>query len=168
MLMLEYSTTDVGELRKEAVRCAGEAEIYSRDDDKAALLVCHGMKPPDKSARKEVRKLFDGGRFGAEGGDWLFCVGLWTPEDFREEFLAWYRIEHLPMLLECPVWDGCRFVEENIQTGCQFYAMHQLSDKKALDSNERKRSRSTPWFKRLSKNDWFDAAFTRALYKRIP
>ncbi len=75
-------------------------------------------------------------------------------------------IEHLPILLECPVWDGCRFVEQKIDKGCQFYAMHQLADKAALDSAERKRSRSTPWFKRLSVHPWFDGAFTRTLCKR--
>ena len=107
-------------------------------------------------------------RFGRTGGDWLFHVGLWTPPDFREELLAWYRHEHLPILLECPLWDGCRFVEQKTDKGCQFYALHQLADKAALDSAERKRSRSTPWFTRLSVHPWFDGAFTRTLCKRLP
>jgi len=46
--------------------------------------------------------------------------------------------------------------------------MHQLSDRAALDSMERKRSRSTAWFKRLSMHPWFDGAFTRTLCRRIP
>ena len=86
--------------------------------------------------------------------------------DFREEFVAWYMIEHMPILLECPQWDGCRFVETSVTNGCQFYSLHQLNDRAALDSAERKRSRSTPWFKRLAQNDWFDGAFTRTLYRR--
>jgi hypothetical protein len=93
---------------------------------------------------------------------------LWTPQDFRKEFLAWYKVEHLPMLLECPIWDGCRFVEQDVERGCQFYALHQLSDKAALDSDARKRSRSTPWFNRLAKNGWFDAGFRRTLCRRLP
>jgi hypothetical protein len=113
-----------------------------------------------------AKLLFTGGRYGIAGGEWLFMVGLWTPEDFREEFVAWYKIEHMPILLECPQWDGCRFVETPAEKGCQFVSLHQLSDRSALDSNERKRSRATPWFKRLSAHSWFDGAFTRSLYRR--
>jgi hypothetical protein len=167
MWMEELSTADTASLQKAAVDCVGEEEVFLRDDAQGALIVCSGNKSPDRSAGREIKELFNGGRFGRAGGSWLFCVGLWTPEDFREEFLAWYRVEHLPMLLECLTWDGCRFVEESVPKGCQFYAMHQLADKKALDSDERKRSRATPWFKRLTKNDWFDGAFTRTLYRRV-
>jgi hypothetical protein len=38
------------------------------------------------------------------------------------EFLDWYRNEHLPILLECPTWNGCRFVESPVLEGHQFYA----------------------------------------------
>ena len=93
-------------------------------------------------------------------------VGTQNSEDYRDEFLAWYETEHLPLLLECPVWDGCRFVEEAVQKGCQFHALHQFTDKRALDSEQRKRSRSTPWFNRLARNDWFDGEFKRTLYRR--
>ncbi len=171
MLLLEYSITDGDdELRRRADRCARDAEIFLRDDGKGAIVLCDGISAPGDSGNvktKTVRNIFDSGRIGKDGGDWLFCVGLWTPQEFREEFLAWYRVEHLPMLLECPVWDGCRFVEEAVAKGCQFYALHQLSDKKGLESAERKRSRSTPWFIRLAKNGWFDGAFTRTLYRRL-
>ena len=167
MLLWEFSTTDGEDLHRHAASCNGEAEIFLCEGDKGALVLCEGTGSGGASKQKTASKLFDGGRFGNAGGDWLFCVGLWTPKDFREEFLAWYRIEHLPILLECPVWDGCRFLEEKVQEGCQFYALHQLSDKRGLDSAERARSRSTPWFKRLAKNDWFDGAFSRTLYRRI-
>jgi hypothetical protein len=167
MLILEVSTIDPGELRRYAEIYGGEAEIFLRDDGKGALVLYDGPVAAGNPEAKSVKKLFDGGRFGKSGGDWLFCVALWTPDDYRNEFLAWYRTEHLPILLECPVWDGCRFLEGKVSSGCQFFALHQLSDKKALDSQERKRSRSTPWFKRLAKNGWFDGAFQRTLYRRF-
>jgi hypothetical protein len=167
MLILEVSTIDPGELRRYAEIYGGEAEIFLRDDGKGALVLCNGPVAAGNSEAKSVKKLFDGGRFGKSGGDWLFCVALWTPDDYRNEFLAWYQTEHLPIMLECPAWDGCRFLEGKVSSGCQFYALHQLSDKKALDSQERKRSRSTPWFKRLAKNGWFDGAFQRTLYRRF-
>lgn len=114
-----------------------------------------------------VQPLFAGGRVGDAGGPWLFRVGLWTPHEQREEFLAWYEQEHLPMLLECASWDGCRFIEAPDAEGCQFFALHQLADRAALDSAERARSRSTPWFRKLKHYDWFDEPFTRTLYRRV-
>jgi hypothetical protein len=114
-----------------------------------------------------VRLLFSSGRFAHEGGEWLFHVGLWTPSEYREEFCAWYSIEHLPILLECPAWDGCRFVEQHVEDGCQFYALHQLADRSALESEQRAFSRSTAWFRRLKQHAWFDEAFTRTLYRRV-
>jgi hypothetical protein len=165
MLLWEYPSIDSIELRPAD---SGEIETFVRDGGASALVLSDGIEVAGHPAGKRLEPRFRGGRVGNAGGQWLFHVGLWTPGDFRDEFLAWYEIEHLPLLLECTFWDGCRFVEERVQKGCQFHAMHQLSDTKALDSNQRKRSRSTPWFNRLAKNDWFDGAFKRTLYKRIP
>lgn len=165
MLFSEYPTTDVVELRRHAAGCS-QAEIFVRDSGGGAVVISDTAETTILPAGRRFVSRFAGGRFGEAGGQWLFHVGLWTPNDYRDEFLAWYQIEHLPLLLECPVWDGCRFVEEAVQDGCQFHAMHQFSDTKALDSEQRRRSRSTPWFNRLARNDWFDGAFKRTLYRR--
>jgi len=117
---------------------------------------------------REVDLLFSGGKYGAAAGRYLFHVALAVPKEFRDDFLAWYKDEHLPMLLEAQGWDGCRFVEESVASGFLFHALHQLSDRKALDSDERKRSRATPWFTRLAQHAWFDKGFARALYARVP
>ena len=169
MLIREYPTTDAAEIRRDAANCDAGAELFLRDDGKGSVVVCRSDSAgaAGTSLEKRVQMLFTGGRYGSEGGDWLFYVGLWTPEDFRGEFLAWYEWEHLPILLECPLWDGCRFVEQKVDRGCQFHALHQLSDKTALESAERQRSRSTPWFRRLSVNGWFDGAFMRTLCRRV-
>jgi hypothetical protein len=45
--------------------------------------------------------------------------------------------------------------------------LHRLASRSALASEARERSRSTPWFRRLAKNAWFDEAFERVLCKRI-
>jgi hypothetical protein len=169
MLIFEYPTIDAEEIRRTANACAQDIESFVRDDRRGSLLICESdeAKIRGAAAEKRMQLLFTDGRYGRAAGDWLFYVGLWTPQDFRNEFLAWYRLEHLPILLESSLWDGCRFVEQKIGEGCQFYAMHQLADKGALDSIERKRSRATPWFKRLSMHPWFDGAFTRTLCRRI-
>jgi hypothetical protein len=114
----------------------------------------------------EVSVLFARGNYGASAGPFLFHVGLAVPDDYRAEFLAWYEHEHLPMLLEARGWDGCRFVEERVENGLLFHALHQLSNRGALESDARKRSRSTPWFARLARNAWFDKGFSRMLYER--
>jgi hypothetical protein len=170
LLIFEYPTTDAAEVRRNADACAANAEPFVRDDGQGSIIVCDNdaAAAPGMPIEKRLEILFTGGRYGRAGGDWLFHVGLRTPHEFRNEFLAWYQLEHLPILLESPLWDGCRFVEQKVGEGCQFYAMHQLSDRAALDSLERKRSRSTPWFKRLSMHPWFDGAFTRTLCRRIP
>ena len=174
MLIWEYPTTDPADVRAALTggldaRCAADAESFVREDSKGTVVICGNddARPAATAMVKKLRLLFTGGRYGGQAGDWLFYVGLWTPKAFREEFLAWYKMEHLPILLECPLWDGCRFVEQKVEKGYQFYAMHQMSDKAALDSAERTRSRATPWFKRLSVNGWFDGAFTRTLCRRL-
>ncbi len=170
MLIWEYPVTDPALIRRDVAGCDEGAELFVREDGRGSLVVCTGdsAKPAGTPVEKKLQVLFTGGSYGRQGGDWFFCVGLWTPDHFRDEFLAWYKMEHLPILLECPIWDGCRFVEHKVEKGCQFYAMHQMSDKAALDSAERMRSRSTPWFKRLSAHAWFDGAFTRTLCRRLP
>ena len=166
MLICEYAATDAAEVRRIGAR-SQDAELYLRDDAKGSLIICSAGTAAEGGAVKAVEILFTGGEVGARGGDWLFYVGVWTPPDFRDEFLAWYKLEHLPILLECPAWDGCRLVEQKVDGGCQFFAIHQLSERSALDSAERKRSRATPWFLRLAKQNWFDGPFTRMLCKRV-
>ena len=143
-------------------------ESYVREDAPDRLVLC-GAEPVARSwpMARRLEILLAQGRVGARHGSLLFKVGIRTPAEFRDELLDWYFREHLPILLECPAWDGCRFAQEDVEAGCQFHALHQLSDISALESDERARSRSTPWFFELKRNDWFDEPFTRVLYRRI-
>lgn len=170
MLIWERSLADAAELRRIAAGVADDSELFVRDGGGGSVILsAAGSAHRVPAEAKQATVLFTGGKWGPDAGDWLFLVGLWTPTDYRNEFLAWYKIEHMPILLECPIWDGCRFVEQQqVAGGCQFFALHQLADKAALDSAERKGSRATPWFQRLSRNDWFDGKFTRTLYRRLP
>lgn len=168
MLIREYPQEKPAMLRRRLAAGAPGVEPYLHEDGAGGLVLCTGATLPPAPVERTVDVLFTGGRYGRQGGEWLFFVGLWTPRDFREEFLAWYSLEHMPILLECRAWSGCRFVEQRIDEGCQFFAMHQLWDRSALDSAERRTSRSTPWFGRFARYDWFDAAFQRSLYRRVP
>lgn len=144
----------------------GSESFVPEDADGALLINDSERQSPNPAISIPLSLLFAGGTSGARGGRYLFRVGLWTPSTERDEFLSWYEKEHLPMLLECAAWGGCRFVEAPSPEGCQFYALHQLVEKSALESNERRASRATPWFYKLKRHDWFDAGFTRQLYVR--
>jgi hypothetical protein len=146
----------------------GSIEWYSREDGDGLLAVTNERTIDAPSGKTHaVTPLFTLGEYGAAAGPHLFYLALRVPEDYRNEFLAWYESEHLPMLLEAKGWDGCRFVEEPVNDGLLFHALHQLRDLSALESAERKRSRATPWFGRLAKNAWFDSGFVRSIYRRI-
>jgi len=149
-----------------AARASG-AECLVREDKTGSLIVCEQGDTPEGVNEKRVTPLFSGGRTGPDAGAWIFYVGLWTPKEWRSEFCAWYRCEHAEILLECPDWEGFQFLEGPSEKGCQFYVLHRLAERGALDSEWRRLSRSTSWFKRLAKNKWFDKPFERVLYRRI-
>lgn len=166
MLMWQTSAISAEELEALVGRVKGAAECLIREDKKGGVILCEQGKAPRGVIETRLTPLLSLGRFGPDAGPWVFLVGIWTPEDWREEFCAWYQCEHGPMLLECREWSGFQLMETSVEKGCQFHVLHRLADRSALNSEQRKRSRATPWFKRLSKNKWFDAAFDRVLCYR--
>jgi hypothetical protein len=167
MLIWQTSSVQPEQLQPLVAKVTGPAECLLRDDKKGSLILCERGSVPEGVQEMRGTTLFTGGSYGPEAGSWVFLVGVWTPEDWREEFCAWYKCEHGPILLECPEWQGFRFVQVPSTSGCQFYVLHRLSDRAALDSEHRKRSRRTPWFKRLATNEWFDEPFERVLSRRV-
>ncbi|HEV2221245.1 MAG TPA: hypothetical protein VGV08_11885 [Casimicrobiaceae bacterium] len=164
MLIAETSESQAA-IPRDVAAMGGECYAEVDGPRCIALLPDTGHAPPSWKPTR-ARMLFAGGRYGGDAGDWLFRVGLWVPTSHRAELLAWYEQEHLPILLDYPSWEGCRFVEVRIATGLQFIALHQLAEREALNSPSRARSRDTPWFHRLKQHAWFDQAFTRVLYRR--
>jgi len=168
MLFIAESVGGAAAAQAFALAHRGACELFAEPQTSHYLaLVSDASRNETGWTRTPVEILFDGGRHGAAAGPWLFCVGLSVPTEHRVDFLAGYRHEHLPILLECPTWDGCRFVEAPAAHGCQFFALHQLASRAALESPERARSRATPGFWRLKQFPWFDEAFTRTLYERV-
>ena len=167
MLIWETTSTSPKALEALAARANGAAQCLVREDKSGSFILCERGRVPKDVLEKQVTELFSGGRIGPGVGSWIFRVGIWTPKDWRSEFCAWYKCEHGPILLECPDWEGFQFVEAPSARGCQFYVVHYLADKAALNSEWRRLSRSTPWFRRLAKNKWFDKAFERVLSRRI-
>ena len=167
MFLAECASSEIAGLAALARRhLATSVEGFSATDSPRGLLILDGKDKIEHPAVATVAQLFGGGSVGAKGGPHLFKVGIWVPGSARTEFLDWYESEHLPILLENSAWGGCRFVEQQVSDGHQFYALHQLDTPAALNSEERRRSRATPWFMRLKRHSWFDEAFTRQLYTR--
>ena len=166
MLIWWSSLMKQKEVEALAAHTTGAAECLLRPDRKGSLILCEQGDAPKAVTEKRVSPLFSGGRSGPDAGPWVFSVGVWTPEDWRAEFCAWYQYEHGPILLECQEWQGFQFFEMSTEHGCQFYILHRLAARAALDSEPRKRSRSTAWFRRLAKNEWFDKPFERILCER--
>jgi hypothetical protein len=165
MLLAETTKSEIENVAGLAQRNRGATlEMFAAEDNEKALIILDGSPQSEHPLLVPVDLLFSGGKFGPNRGPYLFMVGIWLPAVDRAEFLDWYRNEHLPILLECPTWNGCRFVESAVSEGNQFYALHQLADRSALQSEERRRSRATPWFLRLKQHPWFDEPFARQLY----
>lgn len=167
-MIIAESTAGDAEARAFAQSYGAACELF-RNQEAAGCMALLADADSDRPGwtLTGVTQLFGGGRYGPAAGEWLYRVGLDVPREHRDEFLAWYEQEHLPILLECPLWDGCRFVEAPASDRCRFFALHQLADRAALASPERARSRATPWFMRFKQYGWFDEAFSRVLFRRI-
>jgi hypothetical protein len=167
MLLWESTSVDLAEIEALAAHARGPAECLLRDDRKGSVILCGRGEAPPNVVEKRLTPVFASGSNGPESGPWIFCVGIWLPADFREELCAWYLHEHGPILLECPEWRGFQCLEASAARGNQFFVLHRLAARSALDSDQRRRSRSTPWFQRLTGHEWFDQAFERVLLHRF-
>ncbi len=151
MFILEMPGANEKRLRQRAARCGRGTEMFLGDEGDGGLVLCHAKacRSGKGTLVRRTETRLTRGDTGRKGGRYLLFVGAWVPHDFRSEFSAWYEMDHLPLLLQCPTWDGCRIVEEKVEEGVQFYALHQVSDPAAFESDERRQSRDTPWFHRL-------------------
>jgi hypothetical protein len=80
-----------------------------------------------------------------------------VPSEREAEFDAWYKEEHLDILLACPYWPLCRrfkVVNPGADSATHI-ALHYLTDLRALESDQRTQARNTPWRKRLAQEPWF-------------
>jgi hypothetical protein len=167
MLIWETTSVDLAEIEALAAHSRGAAECLLRDDGQGSVILCEHGDAPKNTVEKRLTPVFASGRNDPEAGPWMFMVGIRAPAEFREELCAWYLHEHGPILLECRQWRGFQCLEAHAAQGIQFYVLHRLAERSALDSEQRQRSRSTPWFHRLARYDWFDQAFERVLLRRV-
>jgi hypothetical protein len=91
----------------------------------------------------------------------LYPVFFTVPEPRLEEFDAWYDQDHVPTLLECPDWLGCRRFDivSGAPQSFNRLALHYLSDIRALDSDARAKARASEWRARLAEESWFKGEY---------
>ena len=95
-----------------------------------------------------------------------YPVFFGVPVQAEDDFDHWYDDEHMPMLLGCVAWLGCRRfrILGPHPRGWTHLALHDLADTSALASPERAAARATAWRARLSAHAWFQGDY-RVLYR---
>lgn len=71
------------------------------------------------------------------------------PPGASEDFVAWYREEHIPLLLKVPGWRRARLFRQLEGNGPAFMAVHELESPAVFDTKEHEAATSTPWRKRI-------------------
>jgi len=83
-----------------------------------------------------------------EDAPYQVTVALEPAADTRDDFIAWYREEHIPMLLSVPGWRRARLFEQVEGDGPSFCALHELDRLDVFDDPAYAATR-TPWRERV-------------------
>ena len=91
----------------------------------------------------------------------VYSVLFSVPQERQAEFNEWYDTEHVPLLLGCEQWRGCRryHIVDGAPENVTHLAIHHLSDLAALESPQRAEARATPWRGRLAGEPWFKGQY---------
>jgi hypothetical protein len=75
----------------------------------------------------------------------VMSVALEPPPGQIDDFHAWYREEHSPMLMEARGWRRIRRYEQLEGNGPRFMALHELDSLGGFDTKEYEAALATPW-----------------------
>ncbi|MEO8080859.1 MAG: hypothetical protein ABI641_10030 [Caldimonas sp.] len=148
-------------------------EWYAPETGGGVVRIERGLdlsRPLESSTTKEATTCWQGLRlctFGSDRrGSLAYLLKYPVPLDYLDEFDAWFRVEHMPMLLEEPTWYGCEFYRSHGASCYPYAALHHL-EPQALTSDARNCSVDTPWWYRLKRHAWFDKQFIRVRMKPL-
>jgi hypothetical protein len=121
------------------------------------------MAPIDVSGRAggaltfTAPELSDSGPVAEVGGA-LFVIGFKVAPEALDDFDAWYRDEHVRLLLKADGWLRIRRYDVSGHRDAPWnrLAVHDLRSPETWDCPERAAAR-TPWRDRLAANAWFDS-----------
>lgn len=98
--------------------------------------------------RRVVELVLDGPEWTRDAPHQLL-VCMTPPAGAEDDFVAWYREEHIPMLLEVPGWRRVRLCRQVEGNGPAFMAIHELESPAVFDTPPYVAAVSTPWRKRI-------------------
>jgi hypothetical protein len=90
-----------------------------------------------------------------DGPEWtdkppyLLTVAMSPPAAGEDDFVAWYREEHIRMLLEVPGWRRVRLFRQVEGDGPAFMAVHELETPDVFNHERYTEAISTPWRHRI-------------------
>jgi hypothetical protein len=76
-------------------------------------------------------------------------VGMTPSASSEDDYVAWYRDEHIPMLLAVPGWRRVRLFRQVEGSGPAFMAVHELESPEVFQQPEYAAASGTPWRKRI-------------------
>ena len=85
----------------------------------------------------------------AETPPYQLTVSMEPAAGAEEDFVAWYREEHISMLLDVPGWRRVRVFEQVDGKGPRFMALHELDSPAVFDEAAYRHATSTPWRDRV-------------------
>ena len=87
-----------------------------------------------------------------EDAPFQMTVSLQPPDGAEDDLVAWYREEHIPMLLEVPGWRRIRLCQQVDGSGPRFTALHELESPAVFETEPYRTATSTPWRNRIIGN----------------
>jgi len=95
------------------------------------------------------------GRLMLDGAEWTkdapyqLIVCMTPPETHEDDFVEWYRQEHIGMLLDVPGWRRVRLFRQVEGDGPAFMAVHELETPDVFEHPNYHRAIGTPWRQRI-------------------
>jgi hypothetical protein len=101
-----------------------------------------------KLDRRVYELVLDGAPW-TDAPPYVLTVGMTPPPGAEDDFVAWYRQEHIDMLLEVPGWRRVRLFCQCEGAGPAFLAIHELETPAVFERPEYEASIATPWRGRI-------------------
>ena len=98
--------------------------------------------------RRVLELVLDGTEWTADA-PYQLVVCMTPAAGGEDDFVAWYREEHIGMLLKVPGWRRVRLFRQLDGTGPAFMALHELETVKVFDEVAYEKAISTPWRERI-------------------
>jgi hypothetical protein len=98
--------------------------------------------------RRVLRLVLDGQEW-TQDAPYQLTVAMTPPPGGADDFVAWYREEHIRMLLAVPGWRRVRLFQQIEGSGPAFMAVHELETPNVFEHENYTKSISTPWREKI-------------------